>query len=70
MILSLLIAWLLVASTLVLPLRRYLLHDWHPDRWFKMPLPWLVASGLSLLWPWSAFMLARKSFLKAVLTRD
>ena len=56
----LLVTWLSVAATVVLPFRRFLL----ADSQFHV-LAWALAAGLALLWPWSALMLVRKAFVTA-----
>jgi len=55
----LLATWLGVASTVILPFRRFILAG------SPAVIGWALATGIALLWPWSALMLVRKAFVTA-----
>ena len=59
----LLVVWVGVASTVVLPFRRFIMAG--SPAWFGWP--W--AAVIALLWPWAAVMLARKAFVVACIGR-
>jgi hypothetical protein len=55
----LLVAWVGVASTVVLPFRRFILAG------SAGVFAWALATCVALLWPWAALMLVRKAFVVA-----
>jgi hypothetical protein len=55
----LLATWLGVASTVVLPFRRFITTG------SPAVVGWGLAGMLALLWPWAALMLVRKAFVVA-----
>jgi len=55
----LLVVWVGVASTVVLPFRRFIF-DGNPP-----VISWTLATLIAILWPWSVLMLVRKAFVVA-----
>jgi uncharacterized protein (DUF697 family) len=55
----LLAVWVGVASTVVLPFRRFITPD------YKSVAGWTLAAAIALAWPWAVLMLVRKAFVVA-----